>query len=631
MTGSAVASLVKQADQGHGYYTDESDVASYSSIDQAIGDKMSVLVKGAGYTVTEKAYQPGQNPGANQPTSDPDKVFGKAMRAKRAWKQAITEGVNNPDGVFKSLNPDFASRFGAFLQASPQNAMWSAWTAQLQQQLNGVLPKNITLTSPLATGFVPFNLVAPSRLIYPVYSPFRNKLPRTQGQGTSYRAKVVTGVSGSQTGSSGGSFVDIAIPELVTGGGSMSNWPLNLPASGNQDSVDLNVPYRFMGLSENVSWLAQFSGQGFEDVSALANLILLQEFMLNEEAQIIAATSTALSTPSAPTATARTPNTGETAITGTITNSTVDIAVSAANWYGETAVSATTAVTSVTTGTSVIDVTISPVAGALWYNIYVTVATVPGTYHLMAGQSGGTNGNQSGAVGGLNFTLQGALPTTGPVGPTSDTGSYSAYRFEGLVPTLAGHSQGGSNVYPSGWQAGYKNQSVGDTLQISVVNTALQGLWDGSGAYRADPAELVGEGSDILNLSNDIVQSGADTNYRLFVAQTDTPGIRAGAAVSEFVNPITRSIVRIMVHPWLPQGTALYMSYTLPFAWSNVANVWEMNMVTDYLSISWPVIDATFRYSAFTYGALAANAPFYCGIQQGIQRTDRSGSTGTWS
>lgn len=438
--------------------------------------------------------------------------------------------------------------------------------------------------------------------------------------GSSYRQKVITGISGSQTGSSGGQFVDIAIPELVSGGGSMSNWPLNLPASGNQDSVDLNVPYRFSGLSENVSWLAQFSGQGFEDVYALANLILLQEMMLNEEAQIIAATATALTAPSAPTCTARTPNSGESAITGTITNGTVDIKVTAANYYGETAPSSVTAVTGITTGASVIDVVITPVTGALWYNIYTTVATSPGTYYRNVAQ-----------VGAHTYTLQGALPTSGTGIPSGDTGTSSPYRMEGLVSTLSGHSAGGSAVYPSGWQGGYINQSVGDTLNINVVNAALQGLWNGSGAYRADPAELVAEGSDVYRLSNDIVQAGNATNYRLFVTQTDTPGIRAGAAVSEFVNPITRSIVRIMVHPWLSQGTAMYMSYTLPFAWSNVANVWEMNMVQDYLSIGWPVIDATFRASAFTYGALAGNAPFYCAIQQGLQRSDRSGSTGTWS
>jgi hypothetical protein len=66
----------------------------------------------------------------------------------------------------------------------------------------------------------------------------------------------------------------------------------------------------------------------------------------------------------------------------------------------------------------------------------------------------------------------------------------------------------------------------------------------------------------------------------------------------------------------------MLMSYTLPFTWSNVANVWEMVMVQDYLSISWPVIDATFRYSLFQYGALVSQAPQYCALLQGIQQSD---------
>ena len=40
------------------------------------------------------------------------------------------------------------------------------------------------------------------------------------------------------------------------------------------------MPYRFFGISEQLSWLAQFAGQGFEDIAGLANLIMLQEMML---------------------------------------------------------------------------------------------------------------------------------------------------------------------------------------------------------------------------------------------------------------------------------------------------------------------------------------------------------------
>jgi hypothetical protein len=73
---------------------------------------------------------------------------------------------------------------------------------------------------------------------------------------------------------------DISIPELVTTGGTFGSWPLNLPPAASETFVTLNVPYRFFGLTEQLSWLSQFAGQGYEDLSALANLILLQAMML---------------------------------------------------------------------------------------------------------------------------------------------------------------------------------------------------------------------------------------------------------------------------------------------------------------------------------------------------------------
>jgi hypothetical protein len=375
------------------------------------------------------------------------------------------------------------------------------------------------------------------------------------------------------------------------------------------------------GLSENLSWLAQFSGQGFEDISALANLLLLQEFMLNEEASHLASTSIALSAPAAPTLTARAANSGEVALTGVTTNVFVEVAAN--TFFGSTA-AGTSASVAWSSG-QVVDVQIAPVAGAQFYTIYVTTGASAGTYYQMA-----TN------VGGLYYTLQGALTVSGTAAPSSDSGTFSSNDQEGLTSVLSGHSaSGGGAIYPSNWQAGYFNQSVGDTLKTSVLNNAFQQLWDGTGnsygAFRADPAEIIAEGGDVMRLSNDVVNQGAATNYRLFVEQSEVPGVRVGAAVSEFQNPITRNVVKVVVHPWLPQGSAYLMSYTMPFAWSNVSNVVEFVAVQDYLSISWPVIDASFRYSMFLYGSLVVNAPFYCGLLQGLQKTDRSGTVGTWS
>jgi hypothetical protein len=614
--GTATQAVRERADANPNWYAD-ADAGNYRSPDLMLSDKMPTLVKGAGYC----------RPGGNRPLDDDDQIFRRSMKAEISFRGAIKDGIENPGEVIKNLSPEFAGQFGAFMAASPQNQAVQSLVGQLNTQLSDALGKSITLTSPLSSGFVPFDLVAPSSLIYPVYSPIRNKLARTPGQGVARQRKVITGVSGSQTGPSGGKFVRLAIPELVQSGGSIAgnsssvNWPLNLPGTGTQDAVDLKIPYRFWGLSENLSWLAQFSGQGFEDISALANLLLLQEFMLNEEAAHIGATSIALSAPSAPTLTARAANSGETALTGV--TSKVYVEVTANTYFGETAAGSSQNV-SWSSG-QVVDVQISPVPGALWYNLYVTTGSSAGTYYLMQTQ-----------VGGQYFTLQGALPTSGTVAPSVDSGTYSSNDQEGLLSVLSGHAaSGGGAIYPSNWEAGYFSQTTGDTLKTSVLNNAFQQLWDGTGntygAYRADPAEIIAEGGDVMRLSNDIVNQGSATNYRLFVEQAEVPGVRLGAAVSEFQNPITRNVVKIVVHPWLTQGTAMLMSYTMPFAWSNVSNVVEFVAVQDYLSISWPVIDASFRYSMFLFGAMVVNAPFYCGLIQGIQKTDRSGTTGTWS
>lgn len=589
------------------------DFADFRDPDEFIVQKMADLVKGQGMAVTHKPTHSGE---VVAPLSNPDEVYGKTMVARKAFLAAVREGVHNPDAVFKSMSPDFARRFSAFGVQSPQNQLLAKLFGELEQMLG----KNFTTTVPLSTGIAPVNLRAPSRLLYPSYSPLRNKISRTQGMGLNLQQKLMTGIAGSQTGSSGGSPVDISIPELVSGGSSMANWPLNLPPSAGQDMVDTVVPYRFAGLTESVSWLAEFSSQGFEDLVALANLVLLQKFQLGEEYSLMCATSTVLAAPSAPTVTVRTANSGETALSGSITDNKVDVKVTACNWYGESAPSAVSVASSVTSGTHVVDVQIAPVAGALWYNIYQTVGTTPGTYYQFATK-----------VGGRNYTLQGAVLTSGTGIPAADTGTYATTRMEGLIPVIAGHSQGSGQVYPSGWQGGYINLTAGDTLGISVLNTALQGVYNGSGAFRADPAELIGEASDIMRLSDDIVQAGNATNYRLHISSADANGVRAGAAVSEFINPMTRSIVRIVVHPWWSQGQIIGMTYQLPNPMSRVPVAWEMNMVQDYLSITWPVIDATYRSSMFTYGALSANAPQYSFIVGGLQRTNRSGSTGTWS
>lgn len=573
-----------------------------SSTGDVLKARMPELVKGAGYAM-----------GNNAPLSDSLDIMTRASQAAMDLRTETWRGYHQKSSVVKGMNGDFLSQRGYL-----KTALNAPSVAEQMQQLFSMLPgggdalKSFTagnLGIGSVSGLVPFDLLAPSRLIYPVYTVFRNKLPRPPGQGTARQAKVFTGVSGSQTGGQG--IIDISIPELVQSGGSLSStaWPLNLPPSGSQTEVDLNIPYRFFGLTESLSWLAQFAGQGFEDISALANLILLQEMMMGEEYQLLAGTSTPLATPAAPTLTARTAGSNETAISSA--GSATYVAVTATNYFGETITSASATVTP--SSGQVIDVTIVPVTGAQSYNIYVgTTNTNAGRFRMATG------------VGGQRYTLQGTVPTA-VIAPTTDTGTGSNTRLEGLIPTITGKSAT-TGVYPNGWQGGYFNPSVGTHLSYNAIYTALDALWESvftnPGAFRADPAEIVGAGGDIMRLSTDVISQGAATNYRLWLDQADVSGIRVGAAVSEFQNPITRSVLKMVVHPWMTQGTAMLMTYQLPQTWTNVANAWEMTCVQDYVSIAWPVIDATFRYSIFLYAALCGYAPYYSGILQGLQVSD---------
>ena len=148
-------------------------------------------------------------------------------------RAATMDGAWNTDDVVGGISGDFWGhpRAGAMKFMASRDSM---------------VRKNFTATnlggSGAPYGLVPFDLLAPSRLIYPVYTLFRNKFPRPAGQGASRQVYGLLGISGSQTGGQG--VIDISIPELVQSGqtGISSTWPLNIPGSGSQTEYKLNVP-----------------------------------------------------------------------------------------------------------------------------------------------------------------------------------------------------------------------------------------------------------------------------------------------------------------------------------------------------------------------------------------------------
>lgn len=217
--------------------TNPSDVAAqaaadsnrYSRTGDMIKARMPTLVKGAGYVGN-----------GNSPLQDDVQIMTKAHQATLDLRTETYRGYADRASVVKSLNPTFLDQYG-YLKTALSAPSLGEQIAQVLGQANPDLARSFTagnLGIGSISGLVPFDLLAPSRLIYPVYTVFRNKLPRPPGQGTSRIERVFTGISGSQTG--GQSVVDISIPELVQTGGSFSTWPLNLPGSGSQTEVQLD-------------------------------------------------------------------------------------------------------------------------------------------------------------------------------------------------------------------------------------------------------------------------------------------------------------------------------------------------------------------------------------------------------
>ncbi len=81
----------------------------------------------------------------------------------------------------------------------------------------GEFEKEWSLTNPVSTGLVPFDLEAPAKLLTPRPTPLRNSIPRVKGQGGSRRFKVISGFTG--TGTGGQTTTQPGIGETTTNSG----------------------------------------------------------------------------------------------------------------------------------------------------------------------------------------------------------------------------------------------------------------------------------------------------------------------------------------------------------------------------------------------------------------------------
>lgn len=493
----------------------------------------------------------------------------------------------------KSLAPDAV--------AGLQNALAAQRMAMQDIQ------KDITLTSPLSTSFAAFDLEAPAKLLTPRPTPLRNRIPRKKGVGTSHRVKRILGYTGTGTGGVGNLWPGITESSTATFGS--INYERGPKISYAAD--DLVLPYNSYSLSDSVSFDANFSGLGYQDLRQLSSTSTLYATMLMEERMMLMARGTASGYSgalSAPTFALASPvaSGSQTALAATTyyVNVTADAGISG-NGFGES-ILGTEASTAVASG-DVLTITVSTaVTGALGYNIYVGTAT------------GAANLKYQGTLKGTGtFTIQGAgatgltgnnaaFTTTGAAASraSSDTSAY-ATGYDGILPTVLGANTGALNTINSTFSTsnpGVEFQSVFATLYAAV---------------KADPDLVLLNGNDRKQLS-DAIKSGSTANYRLTIQEPGKDGITYGSIVTGIQNEVTGKAVDLLVHPWLNQGVAPVLSFTLPIPDTEVSDVWANFMVQDYMGIQWPVTQFSYDFSTYFRGTFFCTAPAWNGAVSGI-------------
>jgi len=516
----------------------------------------------------------------NKSFSNPSTVPGQAPTVDAASQ--IEALVAN-----KSLSPDAVGSLNAALAA--------------QRIASADIVKDISLTSPLSTSFAAFDLEAPAKLLTPRPTPLRNKIVRKKGVGTSHRVKRITGYTGTGTGGQGNIWPGIT--ETTTTAFGSINFERGPKIAYTAD--DLVIPYNSYSLSDSVSFDANFSGLGYQDLRQLSSTSTLYATMLMEERMFLYSRGTASGFSGALAA----PTVTLSAVSATgsqvgLTNGTTYYvyATSSAGSFGESVLS-TVQSQAITTG-QVVKIAVNNVVGAVGTKVYVGTTTGAANAHYVgtiSGLAGFINGT-GGPVTGDNLVFN----TTGTLASTisADTSAY-ATGYDGIIPTVLGANSGAVNEINSTFST--SNPGV-------EYQTVFGTLYDG---VKADPDEILINGADRRQLS-DAIKNGSTANYRLNLSQTDTGDYVGGAVIGALHNETTGKLVDITVHPWLQPGVSPVLSYTLPIPDTEVSDVWAAVNVQDYMGIQWPVTQFAYEFSTYYRGTFFCYAPAWNGAVSGI-------------
>jgi hypothetical protein len=443
--------------------------------------------------------------------------------------------------------------------------------------LPDALAKGWTQSASATTGLTMYDLEAPAKLLYPVLTPLRNSIPRD-----------FTGIQTS--------------------------------------TQDYSASFKAMGLEDSVDFEADYAARGFDDVKARAVQGLLSSLMIQEERVIVGGNSgLALGTTPTPTLAGSssggslasltysvicvaltlegyfTASVSASGVVGRVTRTNTD--GSTAVYGGGSAQQSAAATVAVTGPNGSITATVTPVAGAVAYAWFW----------------GAAGAERIGAVTTINSvsitaTASGANQLASAVVNAGADNSRNTLVHDGLLTMCSNPALGAYRaVMPTG-SAGVGTPLTGDNAGgIVEIDVALKYWWDN---YRLTPDTIWVHSQEMTNIGKKILQANSSAGQRI-VFQQQQGMIAGGIMVAEYLNKYGMNgptTLPVKLHPNLPPGTVMFTTQKLPYALSNVQDVFKIKGRRDYHQIEWPIKTRKYEYGIYTDQVLQHYFPPSMGI-----------------
>lgn len=472
------------------------------------------------------------------------------------------------------------------------------WTTSNLSKLNGIATENaLKLEKSITASSVPgIYLIRLAKLMLPVYAGLTNRIPADSPKGmgaekATWRAQLGFGSL------SESSFFRIA--------------EANIGVVPPTDFLTFESPYNDLSVNDSVTLKALRASAGYSDPLQISVIKSMSALLRGQERVLLGGNNAAISAASTITIAQGTP--AETVIAA----GSYVVGVTALTYEGWLAQSkggsaaigeSTHAVSAqfVLGAGSSITATWAAVPGAVAYNVY------------LSGSSGHYSGSAAKWQQQVMFN-KAVISTlgTGNTPPTADTTANATYGIEGLIPWCTSGSVY-NNAIPDK-QNVTDNAGAGLTAGnggITQFDSILASLWT---TWNTAPSLMVMSPNLNSTLVGKLQSLGSGAFYRIDVGN-ERNTVNGGLMVTGYVNKFapfadgTPRMIDVIPHPYMPEGTVLFISETIPYPMGNETRGFVRDVLMPYTYFPLPsqaagVNQITYNYAITTSQTLECFNP----------------------